>query len=487
MTDRRLEPILAAHRAGRFGEAEAGYRRCMQEGFDVALPFSALLLQQSRYAEAIEVLEPLHAARPQNANVAVNLSIALRKSGRGEEALQIARRASALVPGHPGACNARGLAALELGDAQEALQAFEEGLRAAPAHTALELHRAKALRKLGRLREALATLERVAAVAPGLLELWRDLGAVQAALGLREPALASAARALALAPGDADVALAYAVALLRAGRTAEAVQRMEKLEEHAPTWLWLGQARLRQGDIAAARAAFARAAESEPDNPSVKHFMAALSGTLPDHVEVDYIRGLFDDFADRFEFTLVERLAYATPQSLARFIDANGAVRRGDVLDLGCGTGLMGVELAAAGRCIDGIDLSERMLAHAREKGVYRELHAAELLDFLRNSPAHWDLIVAADVFVYIADLQPIFAAVFERLTSDGCFAFSIECSDTGDTQLPARTGRYRHAPERVAEALLAAGFVGIHREEAVLRIESGAPVAGELVLARRA
>jgi predicted TPR repeat methyltransferase len=117
------------------------------------------------------------------------------------------------------------------------------------------------------------------------------------------------------------------------------------------------------------------------------------------------------------------------------------------VLDLGCGTGLMAVELAAEGRFIDGVDLSTRMLDGARAKGVYRSLYAAEVLEFLRAAQAQWDLIVAADVFVYIADLAPVFAAAFERLPPGGVFAFSIELSASGATELPAETGRYRHAP----------------------------------------
>jgi predicted TPR repeat methyltransferase len=183
---------------------------------------------------------------------------------------------------------------------------------------------------------------------------------------------------------------------------------------------------------------------------------------------------------------LLDKLGYSAPKQIARFLREHGAKDAKDILDLGCGTGLMGAELAAPGRRIDGVDLSERMLSQARAKGVYDELHAAELLGFLRDSPRQWDLIVAADVFIYVADLGPIFTAAFDRLRAGGHFAFSIECSDTSETQLLAQTGRYRHAPEPLAAALDAAGFRDVRRESVTLRLESGAPVAGELLLARR-
>lgn len=486
MADPALAPFLALHREGRFSEAEAGYRLCLAKGIDAALPLSALLLQQARHVEAIDILAPVYDAQPGNATAAVNLSIALRSVGRCEEALQAATRACDVAPGNPGVCNARGLAALELGDAQAALSAFEQGLRHAPGTLALELHRSKALRKLHRMHDAVAALERIVAVAPDLLEAWRDLAAAQRALGLHAPALQSAAQALKLAPNDLEVALEHAVALLHAGETAKAVKRLEKLEGDAQTWMWLGQARLRQNDVQGARAALERAAALDPKNPFIRHFLTAASGGVPEDIEVDYIRGLFDEFADRFEFTLLDKLGYSAPKQIARFLREHGAKDAKDILDLGCGTGLMGAELAAPGRRIDGVDLSERMLAQARAKGVYDELHAAELLGFLRDSPTQWDLIVAADVFIYVADLGPIFAAAFGRLRTGGHFAFSIECSDTSETQLLAQTGRYRHAPEPLAAALDAAGFRDVRRESVTLRLESGAPVAGELLLARR-
>lgn len=486
MADPALAPFLALHREGRFSEAEAGYRRCLAEGIDAALPLSALLLQQARHVEVIEILVPVCDAQPGNATAAVNLSIALRSVGRCEESLQAATRACAVSPRNPGACNARGLAALELGDAQEALSAFEQGLRLAPGTVALELHRSKALRKLHRMRDAVVALERIVKVAPDLLEAWRDLTVAQSALGLYAPALQSAAQALKLAPNDLEVALEHAVALLHAGETAKAVRRLEKLEGDAQTWMWLGQARLRQNDVQGARAALERAAALDPENPFIRHFLTAASGGVPQDIEVDYIRGLFDEFAGRFEATLLDKLGYSAPKQIVQFLREHGANDAKDVLDLGCGTGLMGAELAAPERRIDGVDLSERMLAQARAKGIYNELHAAELLGFLRDSSRQWDLVVAADVFIYVAELAPIFAAAFDRLRTGGHLVFSIECSDTRETQLLAQTGRYRHAPEPLVEALDAAGFCDVRREAVTLRLESGVPVVGELMFARR-
>jgi predicted TPR repeat methyltransferase len=121
----------------------------------------------------------------------------------------------------------------------------------------------------------------------------------------------------------------------------------------------------------------------------------------------------------------------------------------------------------------------------SRAKGLYRDLQAAEIGEYLRAAHARWDLVVAADVFVYIAELAPIFIAVRDRLAGGGWFAFSVEASAGERVELMPGTGRYRHAPDAVAAALVEAGFTDTVREPGVIRHETGQPVAGELLLAR--
>lgn len=65
------------------------------------------------------------------------------------------------------------------------------------------------------------------------------------------------------------------------------------------------------------------------------------------------------------------------------------------VLDVGCGTGLVGAELAAGGYpTIDGVDLSSEMIEIARKRNVYRSLTAG--VDITK--PASADLAGQADI-----------------------------------------------------------------------------------------
>lgn len=490
MPDLRFDDFLALHRAGRFAEAERGYRECLSEGHERAgFALAVLLLQQQRHAEAAEVLQPLALARPDDADVAVNLSLALRHTGRIEASVQAARRACTLAPRQLAAWNALGLAALEAGLTDEALSAFDAGLLLAPGQVALTLQRAHCLRRLGRNQEALSGYLQVVQADPQRLDAWRGLARVQSVLGQLDAALLSRERALQLAPNDREILFEHATALLSAGRTAQSAQHLQALLNSdagdARLWDWLGRVRLKQGDLGAARTAFEQAQTHDPDDPTIAHFHASLSGALPDAVEIEYIRRLFDDFADHFDRALLD-LGYVAPERIARLLHVHHADAADRVLDLGCGTGLMGEKLAQPGRRIDGVDLSPRMLALARERGTYQALHEEEMTAFLRAASERWGLIVAADVFIYVAALRPVFAAVFDRLEPGGAFAFSIELSAGGATDLPPVTGRYRHSSARTRGELEQAGFALVAYEPIVLRLESGQPVRGELMLARR-
>ena len=486
----RLAGLRSLQQAGRLQEAEAGYRECLRQGLTQAAgPLATLLLNHDRNAEVVELLAPELRARPNDGELTVHLSVALRRLGHLDEALQHARRSTELLPQEVPAWHCLGLAAMEAGRLEEALAAFDAGLKVAPQHPALWLHRAVALHRMKRNSEAIEIFTRLARAFPQMPEVWRAFAATQDALGIPD-AVRSRQQARALMPNDPDVALEYASALLKTGNAAEAARQFENAlklrRDHAPSWVGLGRARLKLDDVPAAAAAFERARALDPKDSGIAHLLAAVTGVLPDAVEADYIRNLFDEFADDFEDALVRQLSYDTPAQLAAFLQLQGADTGIRVLDLGCGTGLMADRLARPGRIIDGVDLSPRMLERARKKDLYAELHEAELIAFLQTTSASWDLIVATDVLIYIPDAAATFAPTLARLAPGGWFGFSIETSSGDATELPPQTGRYRQSSARMAQDLATTGFVNIAQEPVVIRLESGKPVAGALLVAQR-
>jgi predicted TPR repeat methyltransferase len=305
-----------------------------------------------------------------------------------------------------------------------------------------------------------------------------------------------------LTSGDlvADRRADYAAMLVESGDALAAAELMEQALELAPGWTagWfrLGEYREKAGLVDLAVEAYRRVAESEDAALFGADLKLAALGVAdtPALPPSAYVEGLFDDYADRFETALVDKLGYSVPTKLAALI----GTQMGDgpfalAVDLGCGTGLLGPEIADCVSALDGYDLSENMLAKARAKGVYRHLARADLslspeasglFDGLGKARA--DLVAAADVMMYLGDLDAAFANAAALATAGGLFAFSVE-KDEAETGFSLRASlRYAHSRAHVETILARHGFSPIACEETVIRMDAGKPITGLLFLARR-
>ncbi len=296
----------------------------------------------------------------------------------------------------------------------------------------------------------------------------------------------------------ADRRFQWAIASSAAGDTAGAADLLRQTLEIAPkwaaAWLALGENLLAAGETQAAIQAYQTCAALDPTSRLGAPLRLAVAGaqTAPMAAPTDYVRALFDQYAANFDTHLVEALQYRGPQILS------DAVRRACArlsqpfafahgVDLGCGTGLMGTHLRGVVATLDGVDLSPVMLAAARKSGVYGSLHAGDIVDFLASYPeASLDLVIAADVFVYIGDLQPVFAAAARACATGGCFAFTSQRSDLAPWKLGDDL-RYSHHESHLRELGCAHGFAVTLIEPQSTRREAGADVPGLVCcLARR-
>ena len=185
----------------------------------------------------------------------------------------------------------------------------------------------------------------------------------------------------------------------------------------------------------------------EPDDPIARHMLAACSGRdVPERASDAFIETTFDSFAASFDAKLAS-LAYRAPALVAEMLAHAGvdASRSLDVVDAGCGTGLCGPLVAPYARRLVGVDLSEAMLARARERNVYDELAKRELTAYLQDSPGSFDVIVSADTLVYFGALDAVTAAAANALRPGGVLVFTVEELSGTTRQAPdtpsARTG----------------------------------------------
>jgi predicted TPR repeat methyltransferase len=297
----------------------------------------------------------------------------------------------------------------------------------------------------------------------------------------------------------ADRRYDHAMALRARGDLAAAADLMRQATELAPNfaaaWFALGEMEEQLGRPGAAVAAFRRARAADPaDGYGAGLHLARLeAGEADAAMTPAYVRGLFDQYAPRFDAALAA-LSYAAPALLVAAVEAacsaqGRRLRFGTTLDLGCGTGLAGAAFRPFVDWLVGVDLSPAMIAQARAKGLYDALHVADLGDFLgregeRNAEFH--LIVAADVFVYVADLDPAIAAAARVLAPGGMLAFTVETHD-GDGVALGEKLRFVHGRAHVRDAIGKAGLTLLALEDASTRTENNAPVPGLLAIASRA
>jgi predicted TPR repeat methyltransferase len=270
------------------------------------------------------------------------------------------------------------------------------------------------------------------------------------------------------------------------------VQATDLAPGFATAWFRLGDVREQLGDRAGAIVAFRKAEATDPgDRNGAGLRLMRLGAADIAAMRPTYVTAVFDQYAPRFDTALVDHLGYRGPALLqAAVVTARAEAGRppafGRAIDLGCGTGLAARAFSAIVDEIIGIDLSPRMIERARATGLYAELVVAEIVEGLKCRPdASADLVLAADVLIYVHDMAPLLAEVARVLTSGGMLAFTVE-SNAGAGVMLGEGLRYSHGASLVRSLIAAAGLTLARLESASARNESGAQVAGLVVVAAK-
>lgn len=226
----------------------------------------------------------------------------------------------------------------------------------------------------------------------------------------------------------------------------------------------------------------------EPGNEEYQFYLDVALGLTPKTLPGALISGLFDGQAGQFDRHRVLHLHYKLPRDVANMIGQWHPDRKGDVLDLGCGTGLLGVCLGPIEGVLVGVDLSAAMIEQANRHHVYDSFHQVNLLDALQATPRElYHVITALDVLAYVGSLDAVVPNAFRILLPGGRFVFSCEtgAGNAGDYALHSNC-RYTHQSSYVQRLLEQAGFEDIVMEDHILRLEANQPVLSFLVTARK-
>ena len=188
--------------------------------------------------------------------------------------------------------------------------------------------------------------------------------------------------------------------------------------------------------------------EQDPDDSRGVRILLAHLGLAdaPERTSQAQLQKLYDvraQFWDRESSYFAHRLTAAALREHAPRADL-------DILDIGCGTGLVGSGVRDVARRLDGVDLSPAMLEKARGKNLYDRLEQADLVSFMTGHADSYDAIAGAATLIHFGDLQALFRAAASCLRQNGLFVFTLFAKDGPDFAIAAsdrlaQSGCYTH------------------------------------------
>ena len=375
------------------------------------------------------------------------------QNGRFSDAEKLAVYITQKFPKHQFAWKVLGVLLGASGRQFEALDANKTAVALSPQDAEAHSNLGNTLKALGRLEEAELSHTQAIALKPDYAEAHSNLGVTLQELGRSDEAETSYKQAIALNPD-------YAESHYNLGNT---LQELDRLDE--------------------AKVSYTQAIALEPEHSSAKHMLRALNGKKSLTAPRDYVEKLFDNYAAKFESSLVDKLEYKIPKVIAEMIIKDSKFDLlGTILDLGCGTGLFGLEIKQVCEHLEGIDLSEKMLDEAKKKNIYNKLINQDILAYLSNASLNFDYFVSTDVFVYIGDLSDVFRLIKSRNKTGGKLAFSTEDYD-GDGFFLEQSGRYSHSKKYIESLCKKFSYKLLHFETQNLRKEKNKKISGGLYL----
>jgi len=420
-----LKKASFAHKEDRLAEAEKSYLEVLRRKPDWGQVLNALgtvFLDQSRPDKAKKVFGKAADLRPPYFPACYNLARLKQRENDHKGAISIYRAMLEKQPGIGEVWNNLGVAYREIGDQDEAISCFR----------------------------------RAVAFAPDMAEAWNNLGVAQDEFNMIENASESYRKAI-------EIRSDYTSAHFNLGISLQKLRRFKEAEEH-----------------------YHKVLETKPDDEAARFMLQSLGiSATPDAAPVEHVRRIFDRCAGTFESILVKDLEYKTPELLFELVRPY-LTEEMNVLDLGCGTGLGAQLYRPFAKRLIGVDVSSKMLEKAAEKKIYNRLEVFDILQDWSFSQK-FDLIYSSDVFVYFGNLDTIIRSASSYIVCGGIIAFSVEILE--DNSIGYRlfpSGRYAHSRTYIQDCLRRHGLQLMEETIADIRKQSGNPVKGLLIVAKK-
>ena len=388
---------------------------------------------------------------------------------------------------------------------REGIEYFKRALHVDPKRSDYYAGLAEAYQTLGEKSKALSTYERVVKYSPKDANAHNDIGLLYMDQHKMGKARYYLEKAIKINPKHPEVLNNLGKLEQETDHVREAIDFFTKAinakQNYAIAHLNIGTLYAKLKEKEKAKFHLKEALKLEPDNEEIMQakFILQMLESEKEFVDPDkfeevkdsfhkHTETLFNDYANTFEKHLEKNLKYRIPTVIREKVhelhEGETTLR---ILDLGCGTGLIGKALEPyvsdeEGK-IYGTDLSAKMIIEAEKKKIYSKLWTEDCqltLERFENDPL--DVITAADVFVYIGNLESIFAKAKEALVFGGSFIFSTEtCEECNAYQINTKTMRVRHSKEYILRLANEHGFDILSSESTWGREESDKKVNMEV------
>ena len=429
------------------------------------------MFNEGRYLEAGMLAHKMTVLFPFHALGWKVLGRVFGQMGRTSEALTSMKRAVELSPRDASAHSYLGNIFRDLGKLHEAEISFRNALRIKPNMALAHYNLGNTLKDCGKLDDAEACYRRAVEIKPDYADAHNNLGSILNTLGRPDEAEASLRRALEINPDSVNAHNNLGNTLKELGRLDEAeacFRRALIINPHDPNIHFsLGGLFGVMGKLDAAAAHFNICLESNQEDPLGVRLLLARLGLEP--IPVRASEALLNRLYIKRSKSWEHASGYRGHELVAHALRKLSHRSNLDILDAGCGTGLVGGLVRELANRLDGIDMSSAMLEKAKEKGIYDQLHQGDLVAFMVNNPGSYDAITCAATLIHFGDLMPVFDAAAASLRDEGLFIFTLFPNDSEgnspevvaaqDTEL-ANGGCYAHSPAYVRRLAEATGFV---------------------------
>ncbi len=408
--------------------------------------------QQGENDQALYLYQQVMAADPNHAESHFYTAILLGDSECYDQALPLLEKAHELQPAQPAILYQLGVYQSILGQNNSAIESFNKVMNIDPEHWQAAYNLGAAHYAVGNIPEAIHAYSLAARLNPNDADIFFNLGLAYSKAGAIQEAIDSYLTSREIEPDDPNIHYNLGRLYKEKGDKNNAINSLETAIALQPDFgaalTNIGVLYVCQGMTDKAIAVYKKLIKIGHTKTSASHILNALQETTTDAAPIDYVKDLFDDFADHFEERLLHDLSYNTPHIFVDLFKNKVNHEKSTnlrMLDLGCGTGLCGEAFAEIVNYSTGVDISSKMVAKARKKNIYNQLIIDDIISFLESSPDTYDLIVASDVFVYLGELESIFRLLPKWLARNGKIIFSTEYYDGKGYKL-RKSCRYAHS-----------------------------------------